>query len=72
MREPRVAQLGRRRGKPGAGPVTYSNQIARILRKNCVDCHRPGEAAPFALTTFAEVDGWAETIGEGGNGRSTA
>jgi peroxiredoxin/mono/diheme cytochrome c family protein len=52
------------RERPGVGPVTYSNQIARIIQKHCVTCHRPGEAAPFPLTTFAEVDGWAETIGE--------
>ncbi len=46
------------------GDVTYSNQIARILKDRCVSCHRPGEVAPFPLTSFDEVVGWAETIRE--------
>ena len=49
--------------KPGAA-VTYSNQIARILQKNCVECHRPGEIAPFSLNDYQEVAGWADTIVE--------
>ena len=44
--------------------VTYSNQIARILQKNCVECHRPGEIAPFSLTDYHEVAGWADMIVE--------
>jgi len=44
--------------------VTYAGQIAGILQKHCVDCHRPGEIAPFSLTKYEEVAGWAETIAE--------
>ena len=44
--------------------VTYSNQISRILQKNCVECHRPGEIAPFSLTEYHEVAGWADMIVE--------
>lgn len=44
--------------------ITYSNQIARILQKNCVECHRPGEIAPFSLTEYQEVAGWADMIVE--------
>ncbi len=44
--------------------VTYSNQIARILQKRCVECHRDGEIAPFALTDYDEVAGWSEMIAE--------
>lgn len=44
--------------------VTYSNQIARILQNRCVECHRDGEIAPFSLTDYEEVAGWAETIAE--------
>jgi thiol-disulfide isomerase/thioredoxin len=36
-------------------PVTWHNQISRLVRYNCVECHRPGEAAPFALETYAQV-----------------
>ncbi|WP_397568873.1 redoxin domain-containing protein [Schlesneria sp. T3-172] len=42
--------------------VTYSNQIARLLQKHCVECHRPGEIAPFSLTDYHEVAGWADMI----------
>ena len=51
------------------GEVTYANQIARILQDRCVRCHRDGEIAPFPLTDYDEVVGWAEmmreVIGEG-------
>lgn len=49
--------------EPG-GDVTYSNQIARILQDRCVECHREGEIAPFPLTDYDEVAGWAEMIRE--------
>jgi peroxiredoxin len=45
-------------------PVTYSNQVSRIFQKHCVECHRNGEIAPFPLTDYDEVVGWAETIAE--------
>lgn len=46
------------------GDVTYANQISRILNRRCVECHRDGELAPFALQSYDEVVGWAETIRE--------
>ena len=50
--------------EPAAGEVTYSREIARIFQKHCIECHRKGEIAPFALTTFDEALGWGETIRE--------
>lgn len=44
--------------------VTYGSDVARILRRHCVECHRDGEIAPFSLTSYEEVAGWAETIAE--------
>jgi hypothetical protein len=44
--------------------VTWSNQISRIFQKRCVECHRDGEIAPFALTEYEEVVGWADMIFE--------
>ena len=44
--------------------VTYANQISRLLQKRCVECHRSGEIAPFSLTDYDEVVGWAEMIEE--------
>ena len=35
--------------------VTYHNQISRILRGNCVECHRTGGVGPFSLTSYEDV-----------------
>lgn len=56
--------IGRVPKRQAAGNVTYSNQIARLLQQRCVECHRQGEIAPFPLTDYAEVVGWAETMQE--------
>ena len=56
--------IGRIRKANETSEVTYANQISRILQKRCVQCHREGEIAPFALDKYDEVVGWAETIAE--------
>jgi len=56
--------IGRTRPPKPSSKVTYSKQIARILQKNCIDCHRPGQHAPFSLTDYEEVACWADTIAE--------
>jgi peroxiredoxin len=44
--------------------ITYTNQIARLLQKNCQECHRPGEIGPFSLLTYRQAKGWADMIQE--------
>ena len=44
--------------------VTYSNQIARVFQARCVTCHREGEIAPFSLSSYEEIVGWAPMIDE--------
>jgi mono/diheme cytochrome c family protein len=44
--------------------VTYSNQIARLFQDRCVRCHRDGEIAPFSLSNYEEIVGWAPMIEE--------
>jgi peroxiredoxin len=56
--------IGRVPQRQPQGEVTYSNQIARLFEARCVECHRSGEIAPFPLTDYEEVVGWAETIQE--------
>ncbi len=34
---------------------TYHKEVVRILQKNCQDCHRPEQVAPFALLTFDQA-----------------
>jgi peroxiredoxin len=51
--------------KAAARPdVTYSKQVARILQQRCQTCHRPGQAAPFALLTFEDAVRHARMIKE--------
>ena len=38
-----------------AGPVTFNKHIAPLLFRHCVECHRPGEVAPFSLLTYADA-----------------
>jgi mono/diheme cytochrome c family protein len=38
-----------------ARPVTFNKDIAPILFRHCVECHRPGEVAPFSLLTYADA-----------------
>ena len=42
--------------------VTFTKDIAPILYDSCVVCHRAGEMAPMALTSYAEVRPWARSI----------
>ncbi len=34
---------------------TYHREVSRILQKNCQECHRPGQVAPFPLLTFEQA-----------------
>ena len=34
---------------------TFSRDVAPVLFKHCVGCHRPGQTAPFSLQTFEDV-----------------
>jgi hypothetical protein len=38
--------------------------VAAIFYKNCAECHRPGEAAPFSILTYKEARPWAKSIRE--------
>ncbi|MEW6126972.1 MAG: cytochrome c [Acidobacteriota bacterium] len=44
--------------------VTFAKDVAPIFNKACVECHRAGEIAPFALTTYKEARPWARSIKE--------
>ncbi len=46
-----------------AGAV-YHRDVAPILRRHCVECHRPGEVGPFSLLTYRDADGWSLMIRE--------
>ena len=35
--------------------ITYSEHLAPLIDRHCVNCHREGSAAPFPLETFAQA-----------------
>ena len=45
-----------------AQDVTYAEDVAVIVRDNCVRCHRAGTAAPMVLETYEQVRAFAPLI----------
>ncbi len=56
--------IGRFREPDPDAKITYANRIAHIFQQRCVECHREGDIAPFALADYDEVAGWAPMIEE--------
>ncbi|HEV2691727.1 MAG TPA: hypothetical protein VG347_02415 [Verrucomicrobiae bacterium] len=50
------------RGAGADAPVTFNRDIAPIVFQNCSACHRPGEAAPFALLSYNDTAKKAKMI----------
>ena len=50
--------------KPLPENVTFTEHVAPILFQNCTRCHRPGEAAPFALQNFQDAQKRGKQIAE--------
>ena len=51
-----------RRPRPAAQQVTFNRDIAPMLSQYCAPCHRPGEAGPFPLLTYADAKARARLI----------
>lgn len=49
---------------PPQKEVTYTKDVAPILYKNCVVCHRPNDMAPMSLMTDKDVQPYARQIRE--------
>ncbi len=45
-----------------AAPPTFNKDIAPIVFEHCAPCHRPGQAAPFALLDYKDAVEHAEKI----------
>jgi hypothetical protein len=44
--------------------ISYTNDVAPILAKNCVACHSEGGIGPFAMDSYEKVKGFAPMIRE--------
>lgn len=66
--QPQTAAAGCLIGRPkqplADAEITFTKHVAPILNARCVSCHRAGEIAPFSVTSYDEVVGWADTIVE--------
>ncbi len=47
-----------------AGAITFSKDVAPILRARCEECHHSGGVAPMSLVTYSEARPWARAIKE--------
>jgi len=45
-----------------ASPPTFSKDVAPILYKSCVECHRPDAMAPMPLITYEDARPWARAV----------
>ncbi len=57
-----VGLTARQAGPTANTPPTFSHDVAPIVFKNCVGCHRPGESAPMSLLTYAAARPWARAM----------
>jgi mono/diheme cytochrome c family protein len=53
--------------QPGPMPpvmeeVSYAGQVAEILNRHCVDCHRPGQVGPFSLIGYENASKWSKMV----------
>ncbi len=44
--------------------ITFTRDIAPIFYKNCAQCHRPDDIAPFSVMSYKDVRPWAKSIRE--------
>src|SRR4249920_1376831 len=49
---------------PISAAPTFHSDIAPIVHQYCSPCHRPGEAGPFPLLTYADVKSHAKQIAD--------
>ena len=49
---------------PSSATPTFSKDVAPILYKNCVSCHRPGSVAPMSLITYQQTRPWVTAIAQ--------
>lgn len=60
--KPNGCFIGRVKQNEVTTKLTFCKEVAGVLHRHCVECHRKGEIAPFSLTDYDEVRGWADTM----------
>ena len=44
--------------------ISYAREVAPILQQKCVPCHQSGGIAPFDMTEYKDIAGWAPMMRE--------
>ncbi len=57
-----LGAAGAASAQDGPAAVTFTKDVAPILRRSCQQCHRPNSVAPMSLITYEEVRPWARAI----------
>jgi hypothetical protein len=57
-----VFAMGVSASGPAKPTAVFTKDVAPILLKRCVECHRSGEIAPMSLLSYQEVRPWAKSI----------
>lgn len=57
-------RISRGAGGGNASAFNYRRDIEPIIHAHCQGCHRPGQIAPFSLTSYKDVCDWSATIAE--------
>jgi hypothetical protein len=55
---------GGRAHTPITTSILFNREVVRILKDNCLGCHRPGGIAPMSLATYEDARPWAKAIKE--------
>ncbi len=59
-----AGSAGNSNNKKSGKNVSFNKDVAPIFFKNCAECHRAGESAPFSVLTYKDVRPWAKSIRE--------
>lgn len=54
----------KQRREAASNEITFSEHVAPILHRHCIECHRTGDIGPFGMERYGEVAGWADTMME--------
>lgn len=57
-----IGKVNRQSVQPTENSITYAQHVVGVLQKHCLECHRAGDIGPFAMNSYDEVAGWADTM----------
>jgi hypothetical protein len=57
-----LAALGSPAASTANDEVTFTKDVAPILHRSCLSCHRPDSVAPMSLISYDQVRPWARSI----------